>query len=59
LTGLPTGKLSVGDLGRATADNEMFFGWVGKMKQRFKTPNVPPASQVAANPSAKAPAAKG
>ena len=54
LSGIPTGRLSVGDLGRATADNEAFFGWVSKMKQRFKTPNAPAAKQVAANPPAKA-----
>lgn len=58
LSGLPTSRLSIADLGRTTADNEAFFGWVGKMKERFRTPNAPaPANKVAANPPARTPAA--
>jgi tetratricopeptide (TPR) repeat protein len=37
LSGVPTGRLSVGDFGRVSADNEAFAGWVEKMKSRFKT----------------------
>jgi tetratricopeptide (TPR) repeat protein len=36
LTG-ETGNLSVADFGRVSADNEVFAGWVEKMKGRFKT----------------------
>ena len=42
LTGEPSGRLSVADFGRVTADNETFAGWVSKMKQRFKS--APPPS---------------
>ena len=41
LSGEPTGKMGVGDFGRVTADNEMFAGWVAKMKDRFKTARPP------------------
>jgi len=66
LTG-ESGRLSVADFGRVTADNEAFAGWVSKMKQRFKQPPAsaakpaPPVKQAAAAkpaPPAK-PAAKG
>lgn len=65
LSGVPTGRLSVGDFGRVSADNEAFAGWVEKMKSRFKTRAGPtggakpvaPAKQAQAAPAA--PAAKG
>ncbi len=66
LSGAPTGRLSVGDFGRVSADNEVFAGWVEKMKGRFKTraapvgtgkPAAPPARQAQASPPK--PAAKG
>lgn len=65
LSGVPTGRMSVADFGRVTADNEAFAGWVTKMKGRFKTRPAPtggakpiaPAKQAQAAPPA--PAAKG
>jgi tetratricopeptide (TPR) repeat protein len=50
LTGETNGRLSVGDFGRVSADNEAFAGWVEKMKGRFKTRPAPVGT-------AKAPAA--
>jgi tetratricopeptide (TPR) repeat protein len=41
LSGEPTGRLSVADFGRITADDEIFAGWVQKMKDRFKTARAP------------------
>lgn len=66
LSGAPTGRLSVADFGRVSADNEVFAGWVEKMKGRFKTrpapvgaakPAAAPARQAQAAPAK--PAAKG
>lgn len=65
LSGEPSGRLSIADFGRISADNEAFAGWVEKMKGRFKTRAAPtgggkpvaPAKQAQAAP-AKA-AAKG
>jgi len=65
LTGLPSGRMSVADFGRVSADNEAFSGWVEKMKGRFKTRAAPagaakpaaPAKQAQAAPTT--PAAKG
>ena len=62
LSGVSSGRLSVADFSRVSADNESFAGWVEKMKVRFKTapapvgtgkPVAPPASptkQAAAAP---------
>jgi tetratricopeptide (TPR) repeat protein len=50
LTGLASGHLSVADFGRVTADNEVFSGWVDKMKARFRaedTATPKPAPQPA------------
>jgi len=41
LAGMATGRLSVADFGRVTADNEVFTGWVDKMKARFREPRAP------------------
>ena len=41
LSGEPTGRLSVADFSRVTADNETFAGWVAKMKDRFRTARAP------------------
>jgi hypothetical protein len=57
LSGEPLGRLGVADFGRVTADNEIFAGWVAKMKTRFKTAQPPvgtgkpaaPAKQAAAD----------
>ncbi|TAJ74635.1 MAG: endoglucanase [Phenylobacterium sp.] len=63
LSGVPTGRLSVADFGRVSADNEAFAGWVDKMKGRFKTRPPPvgkpvaPAKQAQAGPAT--PDAKG
>jgi tetratricopeptide (TPR) repeat protein len=66
LTGAVSGRLSVADFSRVSADNEVFAGWVEKMKGRFKTRAAPvgtakpasePARQAAAAPAR--PAAKG
>ncbi|MCR5874911.1 endoglucanase [Phenylobacterium sp. J426] len=56
LSGEPSGRLSVGDFGRVSADNEAFAGWVDRMKQRFKTRPSPTGRAAAPNP---APAAAG
>jgi hypothetical protein len=60
LSGEPTGRLSVGDFGRVSADNEIFAGWVEKMKGRFKTRAAPvgPAKPVAPAKQAQAAPAK-
>lgn len=56
LTGIPSGRLSVADFGRVSADNQVFAGWVEKMKGRFKTraapvgTRPPPAKQAQAAP---------
>jgi tetratricopeptide (TPR) repeat protein len=65
LSGEPTGRMSVADFGRVSADNAAFSGWVAKMKERFKTarapvgtgkpPSAPPGKQA----QAAAPATKG
>lgn len=55
LTGVQTGQLSVGDFGRATADNEAFAGWVAKMKAKFRekpAPLGPPTPAKAPTPPA-------
>jgi len=61
LSGVPTGRLSVSDFGRASADNEVFAGWVEKMKGRFKTRPAPVGKPVAPAKQAQAapPAVKG
>jgi len=64
LSGAPTGRLSVADFGRVSADNEVFAGWVEKMKGRFKTRAAPvgaakPAPAPARQAQAAVPAAKG
>jgi hypothetical protein len=57
LTGLPSGRLSVGDFSRVSADNEAFAGWVDKMKGRFKTRPAPVGTgKAAATPAKPAPA---
>lgn len=37
LQGLSVESLSASDFGRVTADNEAFNGWIGRMKDRFRT----------------------
>ncbi|MDE2486341.1 MAG: endoglucanase [Alphaproteobacteria bacterium] len=44
LAGISDGPLSVADFGRVTADNEVFEGWVAKMKAHFREPFVPMGS---------------
>jgi hypothetical protein len=41
LAGVSSGHLSVADFSRVTADNEIFAGWVDKMKVRFREPRAP------------------
>jgi tetratricopeptide (TPR) repeat protein len=58
LSGAPTGRLSVGDFSRVSADNEAFAGWVDKMKGRFKTRPAPVGTgKAAVTAAAKAPVA--
>ncbi|MDZ4374600.1 MAG: endoglucanase [Phenylobacterium sp.] len=62
LSGVPTGRLSVADFGRVSADDEVFAGWVERMKGRFKTRAAPggaakPGQQAAAPARAPTPAA--
>lgn len=58
LSGMPSGRLSVADFGRVSADNEAFAGWVQKMKARFREasasagkPPAAPAKQAQAAPT--------
>lgn len=52
LAGVSGGRLNVADFGRVTADNEVFAGWVDKMKARFRQPRTaPPAAKAAAAPA--------
>lgn len=37
LQGLSLGSVSAADFGRVTADNEAFNGWIGRLKERFRT----------------------
>lgn len=55
LTGMGNGEVGVADFGRVTADNEVFAGWVVRMKERFRAaPAAAPAKQAqAAKPAAK------
>ncbi|MCR5879076.1 tetratricopeptide repeat protein [Phenylobacterium sp. J367] len=55
LTGVPTGRVSAADFGRVTADNEVFAGWVGRMKERFRTRPSPTSPAKAAAPAKQAP----
>ena len=42
LSGLDQGRISLADFSRVAADNQIFEGWVDKMKARFRAA-VPPA----------------
>ncbi|MBJ7413149.1 MAG: endoglucanase, partial [Phenylobacterium sp.] len=62
LSGVPSGRMSVADFSRVSADNEAFAGWVEKMKGRFKTRAAPGAAKPVAparQAQAAPPAAKG
>lgn len=52
LQGVPDGKLSVADFSRVTADNDIFAGWVARMKGRFQAPRSPAEAGKAAPPKA-------
>ena len=55
LAGVSAGHLNVADFGRVSADNEVFAGWVDKMKARFREPRVAaPAAKPAAAPAKRA-----
>lgn len=58
LAGVSGGRLSVADFGRVSADNEIFAGWVDKMKARFREPRPPlgPTKTAAPAKPASAPA---
>lgn len=58
LTGIPSGRLSVADFGRVSADNQVFAGWVEKMKGRFKTRAAPVGGAPAKQAQASAKTAK-
>lgn len=59
LAGISSGRVSVADFGRISADNEVFEGWVAKMKVRFRqaadapVPPPPPAKRVDSGAIAK------
>ena len=57
LSGVPTGRISVADFGRITADNEAFAGWVAKMKTRFHTKPAPVGTGKPVAPTKQAEAA--
>jgi tetratricopeptide (TPR) repeat protein len=42
LSGLTNGQISPADFSRITADDQVFAGWVAKMKDRFREAPVPP-----------------
>ena len=46
LSGMNDGKVSMADFSRMAADNQIFEGWVDKMKDRFRTA-APPAPRPA------------
>jgi tetratricopeptide (TPR) repeat protein len=52
LTGVPDGRVSVADFGRVTADNEVFAGWVARMKDRFRSRPGPTSNRTAPAPAA-------
>jgi tetratricopeptide (TPR) repeat protein len=54
LAGVSAGHLSVTDFGRVSADNEVFAGWVDKMKARFREPRAPMPAKAAAAPAKRA-----
>jgi hypothetical protein len=55
LSGMSSGRLSVADFGRVSADNEAFAGWVQKMKVRFKGGPAPSGgAKLAARPAVPA-----
>ena len=69
LSGLNNGQVSPTDFSRIAADNQLFAGWVAKMRARFDqapapAPRAPPIARQAATeapspPAAGKPAAKG
>lgn len=63
LAGVAAGRLNVADFGRVSADNEVFAGWVDKMKARFREPRAPMPAKAPVAPAKRAeaptPAAKG
>ncbi|MGA0603071.1 tetratricopeptide repeat protein [Caulobacter sp. KR2-114] len=59
LTGIAASRVSVADLGRITADNQAFSGWVAKMKDRFRNPPPPLPAAPVKQAAATAPATKG
>jgi len=61
LAGVSGGHLNVADFSRVSADNEIFAGWVDKMKARFREPRAPltPARGAGGKRAEAATAAKG
>jgi tetratricopeptide (TPR) repeat protein len=47
LAGISSGRVSVADFGRISADDEVFEGWVAKMKVRFREAAAAPADKPA------------
>lgn len=63
LSGLSDGRVSPADISRIAADDQLFAGWVAKMKDRFReaplpAPHAPQATRQAAAEAPAAPAAK-
>jgi len=57
LSGLDPGHISMADFSRVTADNQVFQGWIDKMKQRFRAAAPPaPRPALALNTPAQPPA---
>jgi tetratricopeptide (TPR) repeat protein len=54
LAGMSSGRLSVADFGRVSADNEVFSGWVDKMKAKFREPRAAAPAKAAAPPAKRA-----
>ena len=56
LSGIDQGRISLADFSRIAADNQIFEGWVDKMKARFRAaaPPAPRAPMAMAQPAAPA-----
>jgi hypothetical protein len=63
LSGLNDGQIAPADFSRIAADNQLFEGWVAKMRSRFDAaplpaPRPPPSARQASADAAPPPAAK-
>ena len=64
LSGLSDGRVSPADISRIAADDQLFAGWVAKMKDRFResappAPHAPASTRQAAVDAPPAPGSAG